>query len=158
MADQPFSTWTSSLASATNEEVSAGDLPIDVGVTTKKFNILIWCSSLFATIAMTFKASTVQIADATLGTGTHTFDFSAGNVQKLTATGNITIVFSNVPVSKYSTFVIYAVNWGAYTITLPTHLTAGGTVLTFTAAGKDEIVARFDKDGTLHLSVSKDWK
>jgi len=46
MADKKFSEWVSSLISATNEEVSAGYLPVDVGATTKKFNPFAWLTSV----------------------------------------------------------------------------------------------------------------
>ena len=117
-----------------------------------------WATGLFASIPMTLTTSCTQAPDATVSSGTHTCDFSAGSVQKITATGNFTLAFSNVPAGVYSTFVIYAVNWGAHTVTLPSHLKVGGTELSFTASGKDELVCRFDKDGILTMSVAKDLK
>ena len=82
--------------------------------------------------------SLVQIADASLGTGTHTFDYSLGNAQQLTATGNITIAFSNMVTGKVNGFLAEAVNWGAFTITMPAGLQYDGKTLpTLTASGKD---------------------
>ena len=82
--------------------------------------------------------SLVQIADASLGTGTHTFDYSLGNAQQLTATGNITIAFSNMVTGKVNGFLVEAVNWGAFTITMPAGLQYDAKTLpTLTASGKD---------------------
>lgn len=107
-----------------------------------------------ATTTDTLTASVTQAADATLGSGTHTFDFNAGNAQKLNATGNITIAFSNVPSGVVSMFRIYAVNWGAYAITLPAHIKPNGTTLSFAVSGTTDVLASFDKDGVLTLSAT----
>jgi hypothetical protein len=103
-------------------------------------------------------AAVKQIADASVGAGTHTFDLELGSAQKITATGSFTLAFANVPSGYFSSVVIYAVNWGAYTITLPTYKKIGGTALTFTASGMDRLIVEFDKDGVLSMYSAKDIK
>ena len=100
------------------------------------------------------KSSVRQIADASLGTGTHTFDYANGDMQQLTATGNITIAFSNFPTGNVAGFVVDAVNWGAHTITHPAGIQfAGGTAPNYTASGTDRLVVINDKDDVLTLHV-----
>lgn len=101
--------------------------------------------------ANVLQTSCTQAPDATVSSGTHTFDCNYGG-QKITATGNFTLAFSNIPAGVMSNFVINAYGWGSYTITLPAHEKVGATTFTFTA--KDEIVCRFDKDGNLRISVA----
>ena len=99
-------------------------------------------------------SSYAQIADASLGTGTHTFDYSAGDMQQLTATGNITLATSNFIASNVCAMVIDAVNWGAYTITHPAAwLFSGGAAPTYTASGTDRLVLLKDKDDLYTLIV-----
>jgi len=75
-------------------------------------------------------------------------------MQQLTATGNITIAFSNMPSGGVSGFIIDAVNWGAYTITHPAGmLFAGGTAPNYTASGTDRLLVTKDKDGVYTLTV-----
>lgn len=103
----------------------------------------------------TFNASSYrQVTDASLGTGTYTFDYSVGDMQQLTATGDITIAFSSFVAGKVCSFVIDAINWGAHTITLPAGLLfTAGTPPTFTTAGTDRVVVIKDKDDVYSLFV-----
>ena len=95
-----------------------------------------------------------QIADASLGTGTHTFDYNEGDMQQLTATGDITIAFDNFVSGEVCAFVIDAVDWGAHTITLPAGmLFEGGINPAFTTSGTDRLHILHDKDDVLTLSV-----
>tara|TARA_R110000850_G_scaffold269167_1_gene400998 strand:- start:451 stop:2349 length:1899 start_codon:yes stop_codon:yes gene_type:complete len=95
-----------------------------------------------------------QAADVSIGTGTHTFNYTSSDMQQVTATGNITIAFSNFPAGKVVAYVIDAINWGAFGITLPAGMVfAGGTVPPFTAAGTDRIRIIKDKDEVFSLSI-----
>jgi len=99
-------------------------------------------------------SSYVQIADATLGTGTHTFNYASGDMQQLTATGNITLATSNFVTGAVCSMIIDAVNFGAYTITHPAAwLFAAGTAPTYTAAGTDRLLLLKDKDEIITLHV-----
>ncbi len=54
-------------------------------------------------------------------TTTQTVDYTAGSYQKITATGNHTLAFSNwSPTGNYACVLLELVNYGAFTITLPT--------------------------------------
>ena len=96
-----------------------------------------------------------QQADDSLGTGTHTFDYSAGRHQQLTVTGDITIAFSNFPSGKTGLFMFDLVNAGAHTITWPTHQTEASVNLStdLTSSGTDHLIARSDKDGDLTIYI-----
>ena len=95
-----------------------------------------------------------QIADATLATGTHTFNYANGSMQQLTATGDITIAFSNFPSGSVASFIIDAVNWGDYTITHPAGLLfAAGTAPTYTSGGTDRLLVVKDKDDQFSLFI-----
>ena len=93
-----------------------------------------------------FNASSYrQIASASLGTGTHTFDYANGDYQKLTATGNITLATSNFVAGQYCSFMVEATDWGAHTITHPGGMQfAAGTSPSYTAAGSDLVVITKD--------------
>jgi hypothetical protein len=106
-------------------------------------------------IDSTFAASSVrQIADASLGTGTHTFNYTNGDMQQLTSTGAITVAFSNLVSGAVSGFIVDAVDWGASVITLPVGtLYADGVPPTFTASGTDRLMFLNDKDDVLSLHV-----
>jgi hypothetical protein len=54
-------------------------------------------------------------------TTTQTLDYTAGSVQKITATGNFTIATSNwPPTGNWGVIQLEAVNFGAFTVTWPT--------------------------------------
>ena len=75
-------------------------------------------------------------------------------MQQLTATGAITIAFSNMPTGKVCSMIIDAVNWGAFIITLPNGMIFdGGTAPTFTATGTDRLVVIKDKDDVYSIFV-----
>ncbi len=95
-----------------------------------------------------------QIADASLASGTYSFDYSNGDMQQLTAAGDITIDFINFPVGKVTTFIIDALNWGSYAITLPAGmLFSSGTRPHFSVLGTDRLVIIKDKDEVFSLFV-----
>jgi hypothetical protein len=55
------------------------------------------------------------------GTSTQTLDYTEGSHQKVTATGNFTLALSNAPpTGNLGLLLIEAVNFGGYTVTLPT--------------------------------------
>jgi hypothetical protein len=95
-----------------------------------------------------------QIADATLGSGTHTFNYANGDMQQLTVTGAITIAFSNMPTGKVSSMIIDGINWGAFTVTLPVGMIFdGATAPTFTASGTDRLAILKDKDDVYSMFI-----
>jgi hypothetical protein len=111
-------------------------------------------TALIVDTAILTKSSYNQATDATLGTGTHTFDFANGDAQELTMTGDVTIAFSNFTTGKVCSMIIDAVNWGAWTPTYPTGvLFSGGAVPTLTAAGRDKLMVVKDKDDVYELFV-----
>jgi len=105
------------------------------------------------TIQPVLQSSYNQIAD-TNATGTYTFDYSLGDAQKVTATGDFTLAFSNLVTGKVCFFNIEAVNWGDYTITLPTGIRfADSTLPTFTSGGTDELIIKKDDDEVFTMFV-----
>ena len=95
-----------------------------------------------------------QIADVSLSTGTHTFDYSLGDRQKLTATGDITLATSNFTSGKVNTFLIEAVNFGDHVITHPAAWKfAAGTAPTYTSGGTDMLLLEKDDDDVFTLYV-----
>ena len=101
------------------------------------------------------ESSYAQIADASLATGTHTFDYSAGDMQQLTATGNITLAATGFIASNVCSMIIDAVNFGAHTITHPAAwLFAAGTAPVYTVSGTDRLILIKDKDDIYTLIVS----
>lgn len=103
----------------------------------------------------TFQGSSYdQIADASLGTGTHTFDYSSGDGQQITATGDITLGVSNFVSGKICSFIADCVNFGDHTISIPAAwLMASGTAPTWTSGGTDRIEIYKDKDDVYTLTV-----
>jgi hypothetical protein len=96
-----------------------------------------------------------QIADASLGTGTHTFDYSNGDMQQLTATGSITLAVSNFPSGKVCSMIIDAVNFGAHVITHPAAwLFASGLAPAYSVSGTDRLILLKDKDNAYTLHVA----
>ena len=93
-----------------------------------------------------------QIADASAATGTYTFDYAQGDMQQLTATGNISIAFTNFPVGKVTTFIIDAVDWGTHVVSFDSGiLFAKGKVPVFSSGGTDRLVVVKDKDEVFSL-------
>lgn len=71
--------------------------------------------------AMFLDCGLVDIDKGNSGTSTQTLDYTAGHVQKVTATGNHTIATSNwPPTGNRGIMILKLVNGGAYTITWPT--------------------------------------
>lgn len=106
------------------------------------------------------KASYAQIGDASLGTGTYTFNYANGDMQQLTATGSITLAASGFISGSVCCMIIDAINFGAYTISHPAAwLFAGGAAPTYTSAGTDRLILLKDKDDiyTLHV-IGQDIK
>lgn len=103
----------------------------------------------------TFNGSSYQqIADASLGTGTHTFDYSQGDMQQLTVTGDITIDFSNFVAGKVCTMILDIVNGGDWTITYPAGmLFSGATAPTLTSGGTDRVLVIKDADDVYSFFV-----
>ena len=103
----------------------------------------------------TFNASSYrQITDVSVASGTHTFNYANGDMQQLTVTGNCTVAFSNMPTGQVVSFIIDAINWGAFTVTLPVGmLFEAATAPAFTAAGTDRLVVLKDKDDVYSMFV-----
>jgi len=103
----------------------------------------------------TFNGSSYrQIADASLGSGTHTFDYANGDYQELTVTGDITIDFDNFVIGNKNGMEIDFINMGAWTPTLPAGMEyVGGEEATFSASGKDKVIVTKDSDEVYSMFV-----
>jgi len=100
------------------------------------------------------KSAVRQIDDASLGTGTYTFDYDNGDMVQLTATGDITLAVSNFPSGDVAGHIVDCVNFGTHTITHPVAwLFAKGIAPAYTASGTDRILLMSDKDGIITLTV-----
>jgi hypothetical protein len=89
--------------------------------------------------AAVYNAGIKQAADDTTS-GTVAIDFSAASAGKVTATGNITLSFSNWPAGVAAGYILDCVNFGAYTITLPAGtITEDGLSLEWTT-GLDRVL------------------
>ena len=104
------------------------------------------------------KQSVRGIADATVASATHTFNYANGDMQQVlcTTTGSIvTFAFSNFPSGKVCGFVIDLVNAGRpSTINFPsgTRFTRG-TRPEFTYTGYDRLLVVKDKDNIYTVTV-----
>jgi hypothetical protein len=79
--------------------------------------------------------------------GATELDYTDGTVFAVTATADISITYANLP--AVGGIVIYATNWGAHAITLPSGtVLAGGEAPTFTASGLDIITVTTKNSGT----------
>lgn len=95
-----------------------------------------------------------QIDDISISTGTYAFDYSNGDVQKVTATGDFTLSFSNFPTGKVVFANIEAVDWGSHTVTFPTGVRfIDGTAPEFTTDGTDELIIKKDDDEVYSIIV-----
>jgi len=103
----------------------------------------------------TFNGSSYrQITDASLGTGTHTFNKANGDFQKLTATGNITLAVSGFVSGKYDIFEFELVNGGDHTITFNASWKFdSGAVPTLTSGGTDVLQIAKDSSDSYTLFV-----
>lgn len=71
--------------------------------------------------ALLIDTGIVNVDKGNSGTSTQTLDYTAGHVQKVTATGNFTLATSNwPPTGNRGIMILKLVNGGAYTITWPT--------------------------------------
>jgi hypothetical protein len=112
--------------------------------------------------ARALKGSESRVVALGSVTGTVTVDLAAGNVFTATATGNITLAFSNPPGAN-QTQVAYLrlTNGGAFTVTYPAGTKyASGTAPTLTASGTDLLAIFFDPaSNTYVVGVAyKDFK
>jgi len=102
----------------------------------------------------TFNGSSYQqIADASLGTGTHTLDYSLGDMAQVTATGDFTLAFSNFVTGKVCTMILDCVNWGDWTITYPAGMLFSGETLPEMSSGTDRVLVVKDKDDVYSFFV-----
>ena len=81
----------------------------------------------------------------------HTVDFSLGNVQTYTLSGNQTLIFSNPPATGTSgSFTLFLTNGGSATLTWPASVDwAGATAPTLTVSGIDMLVFTTIDGGTI---------
>jgi hypothetical protein len=88
-------------------------------------------------------------------TGAAAFNFTAGNVQTATVTGNVNISFSNPAASgQASSMTLILDDGGAFTITWDASiLWAGGTAPTLTTAGTDLLVFTTIDNGTTYYGA-----
>lgn len=102
----------------------------------------------------TFDASSYrQIANASVSSGTHTFNFANGDFQKVTASGAITLGTSNFVTGKACAFTFELISSGN-TITLPTSWKFdSGTPPSLSATGTDTFLLMKDssEDFTLYV-------
>lgn len=87
-----------------------------------------------------------KITAVSKGSGTHTIDYSLGNYQKITATGNFTLAFSNLPATNVPVFLIEAVNWGAHTVTFPSGSKFHNSAAIVQSASGTDMLAVFKDD------------
>jgi len=93
------------------------------------------------------KADKDTLHTITDAAGATELDYEDGSVFDITATGDITLTYANLP--AVGGIVIYATNWGAHTITLPSGtVLAGGEAASFTASGLDIITVTTKNSGT----------
>jgi hypothetical protein len=79
--------------------------------------------------------------------GATELDYADASVFDVTATGGVTLSYANLP--AVGGIVIYATDWGAHTITLPTGtILAGGSAPSFTEDGLDIITVTTKNSGT----------
>ena len=103
------------------------------------------------------KGAVRQIAAASpADAATHTFDFTAGDMQQVTcpATGTITFAFSGFPAGDVAGFTIDLVNAGNCVVNFPAGITySNGTVPTYTIVGTDRLLLMKDANEVYSISV-----
>ena len=105
------------------------------------------------------KADKDTLHTITDAAGATELDYEDGSVFDITATDDISVSYANLP--TVGGFVIYATNWGAHTITLPSGTEfGGGEAPEFTVSGTDLIVVTTKDTGTTteFLTVDQDIK
>ena len=152
VANTPAGTITATDVQAALNELDTEKLADVVGDTTPQLGGNLDCNGNQIT-----DSSYLQAADATPATTTtHTFDYSAGDMQQITApaAGTLTIAFSNFVASNVCAYIFDIVNGGNCTITWPAAmLFAGGVAPTLTVAGTDRLLVTKDKDDVYTLTV-----
>lgn len=101
-----------------------------------------------------YNAGFKQGTDITANTGTVNIDCSTGNYFKITATGNCTLAFTNVPSGAGYAVRLECINFAAYTIAFPSGKTEGGDPLELTASGTDIVDATIDAAGNKFYTVA----
>lgn len=101
----------------------------------------------------TFKESSYNmLADVTLPSGSHFLQYSLGDFQQVTATGNFSFNVDQMPTGRASAVIVDAVNWGDHTVTLPVGTRfSSGTAPTFTSGGTDRFIFMRDSDDLYSL-------
>ena len=99
------------------------------------------------------QSSYTQLDDATLDTGTHTFDYALGDYQQLTVEGDITLAFSNFVSGKVCSFVVELIAGGDYTITYPDGVEFDSGTAPELTSGTDVLGVVNDKDDVLSIYV-----
>lgn len=92
--------------------------------------------------------------------GSYALNYSDGDMQQFTATGNISPTFSFFVSGQVCSFIVDAINWGAYSVTWPAGTKfADGVPPTLTVSGKDRLLILKDKDNVYSVHVvDKDVK
>jgi len=91
--------------------------------------------------------------------GATELDYEDGSVFDVTATDDITLTYANLP--TVGGIVIYATDWGAHTITLPSGTELDGGFSTFFTSSGTDIIIVTTKDGgttTEFLIAARDIK
>jgi len=81
----------------------------------------------------------------TAASGATELDYEDGSVFDVTATDDITLTYANLP--TVGGIVIYATDWGAHTITLPSGTELDGGFSTFFTSSGTDIIIVTTKDG-----------
>ena len=107
-------------------------------------------STLLASTAFVNQAvNETQTDTAANSVATFTLVEATSNYHKVTFTSNCTLAFT-FTAGRVQSMCLQLINAGAYTVTLPTILWAGGTAPTFTAAGTDVIVVWHNGDNIVY--------
>jgi len=104
------------------------------------------------------KTAVRQIADASpADASTHPFDYSLGDMQKVTcpAVGTLTMSFANLPIGDVAAFIIDLVNGGDCTVSWPVGTQFDtGIAPTLTVAGTDRLLVIKDSSEVYTVIVS----
>ena len=95
------------------------------------------------------------IADASIGSGTVTLDYSAGDMVQVTLTATAALAFTNFTTGKVCSMILDAVNFGNFGVTYPAGtLFTAGVAPNLSANGTDRILIIKDKDDVFSFSVA----
>ena len=100
--------------------------------------------------------ATLENIDYTVATITTAMNFSNGNSGKVTATGNITFTFSNVP-SGLAIYTLFLTNGGAYTITWPGSVNWGDAGTPTLQSSGTDILTFVSNDGGTTFYGTQSW-